>query len=206
MPSHEGFTHRGFVPQAPREGGLPARQMNQMNFHHYQQNVHVDNPQVNFNEQYVHLHAHDPSVTSLVEATAEIRHREMLTQAEAKANEAHQMKTEELMEALRVREGIENQRARDAIVSNEHEMHKVGTRLRESFKHEAQEHVRLQEAQMKQKIHEYQMVIDANHRHRFQVKIREILEIKRQAEEDRRFRMIASPNLNSWFNHRCNTT
>ena len=71
-------------------------------------------------------------------------------------------------------------------MSNEHEMHKVGTRLRESFQHEAQEHVRLQEAQMKQKIHEYQMVIDANHRQSLSSKDREILEIKRQAEEDRR--------------------
>ena len=35
------------------------------------------------------------------------------------------------MEALRVREGIESQRARDATMSNENEMNRMGTRLRE---------------------------------------------------------------------------
>ena len=61
-------------------------------------NVHVENPQVNFNEQSVHVHAHDPAVTSLVEATAELCHREMLTQAQAQAEAIHRTKTEELME------------------------------------------------------------------------------------------------------------
>ena len=79
----------------------------------------------------------------------------MLTQAQAQAEALHKAKTEELMEALRVCEGIESQRARDAIVSNENEMNRMGTRLRESFKHEAQEHVRLQEARMKEKISAY---------------------------------------------------
>ena len=59
-------------------------------------------------------------------------------------------------------------------------------KLRESFKHEAQEHVRLHEAQMKQKIHEYQVVIDANHRQSLSSKEQEIFELKRAAEEDRR--------------------
>ena len=99
-----------------------------------------------------------------MEATAELRHREVLTQAQARAEALHKAKTEELVEALRVREGIKSQRARDASMSNEDEMKRMGTCLRESFKHEAQEHVRLQEAQMKEKIHAYQMVIDANHR------------------------------------------
>ena len=82
VPSHAEFTHRGIVPQASWEGGPQTRPMNQMNVHHYQQNVNVENPQVNFSEQSVHLHAaaHDPAVTSLVEATAELRHRELLTQ------------------------------------------------------------------------------------------------------------------------------
>ena len=91
----KGFTHRGLIPQAPREGGPQTRQMNQMNIHNYHQSVHVENPQVNFNEQSVHLHAHDPAVTSLVEATAELRHREMLTQAEAHADAIRRAKTEE---------------------------------------------------------------------------------------------------------------
>ena len=39
---------------------------------------------------------------------------------------------------------------------------------------------------MKRKIHEYQMVIDANHRQSLSSKEKEILELKRQAEEDRR--------------------
>ena len=187
MPSHAGFAHRSFVPQAPQEGGPQTRQMNQMNFHQYQQDVHVENLQVNFNEQSVHFHAHEPAVTSLVEATAELRHCEMLTQAQAQAEALHRAKTEELMEALRVREGIESQRARDAIRSNEDEMNRVGARLRESFKHEAQEHVRLQEAQMKEKIHAYQVVIEANHRQSLSSKEQEILELKRQAEEDRKW-------------------
>ena len=33
VPSHVGFNHRGFVPQAAREGGPPTRQLNQMNVH-----------------------------------------------------------------------------------------------------------------------------------------------------------------------------
>ena len=86
VPSHVGFSHRGFVPQAAREGGPPTRQLNQMNVHNtFQHNVHVDNPQVNFVEQNLHLHAHDPAMTSLVETTAELRHREALAQAEAHA-------------------------------------------------------------------------------------------------------------------------
>ena len=97
-------------------------------------------------------------------ATAELRHREVLTQAQAQAEALHKAKTEELMEALRVCEGIESQRARDAIVPNENEMNRMVPHLRESFKHEAQEHVRLQEAQIEEKIHAYQMVIGANHR------------------------------------------
>ena len=60
VPSHAGLTHRGFVPQALREDGPQTPPLNQMNVHHhYQQNVHVENPQVIFNEQNVHLHAHD---------------------------------------------------------------------------------------------------------------------------------------------------
>ena len=65
-----------------------------MNVHHYQQTVHVENPQVNFSEQNVHLHAHDPAVTSLAQATAELRHREVLTQAQAQAEALHKAKTE----------------------------------------------------------------------------------------------------------------
>ena len=118
VPSHVGFNHRGFVPQAAREGGPPTRQMNQMNVHNtFQHNVHVDNPQVNFVEQSVHLHSHDPAMTSLVETTAELRHREVLAQAEAHAEAVHTAKTEELVEALRVREGVESQRALDAMMS-----------------------------------------------------------------------------------------
>ena len=81
VPSHVGFNfnHRGYVPQAAREGGPPTRQLNQMNVHNtYHHDVHVDNPQVNFVEQCVHLHSHDPAVTSLVETTAELRHREVI--------------------------------------------------------------------------------------------------------------------------------
>ena len=118
MPSHVGFTHRGYVPQAPREGGPPTRPMNQLNVHNsYQQNVHVDNPQVNFVEQNVHLHSHDPALTSLVETTAELRHREVLAKAEVHAEAVHIASTEKLVGALRVREGIESQRAQDAMIA-----------------------------------------------------------------------------------------
>ena len=107
VPSHVGFNHRGYVPQAPREGGPPTRPLNQMNVHNtFQHNMHVDNPQVNFVKQDVHLHSHDPAMTSLVETTAELRHREVLVQAEAHAEAVHTAKTEELVEALRVCEGI----------------------------------------------------------------------------------------------------
>jgi hypothetical protein len=101
--------------------------MNPMNVHNlYQQNVHVDNPQVNFVEQSAHLHSHDPALTSLVETTAELRHREVLAKAEARAEAVHMARTEELVEALRVREGIESQRAQDAMISKEHEMNRMG--------------------------------------------------------------------------------
>ena len=187
MPSHIGFNHRGFVPQAAREGGPPTRQLNQMNIHNtFQHNVHVDNPQVNFVEQNLHLHAHDPAMTSLVETTAELRHREVLAQAEANAEAVHTAKTEELVEALRVREGIESQRALDAMMSKEREVLRMGAQYRENLQHEAHEHVRFREAQMNEKIQAYQRVIDANHRQSLSSKEQEILELKRAAEEERR--------------------
>ena len=127
VPSHAGFNHRGFVPQAPREGGPQTRSVNQMNVHNtFQHNVHVDNPQMNFLEQNVHVHAQDPRVTSLVEATAELRHKEVLAQTEAQAEAIHRAKTEELKEALRVREGIESQRALDAVKFKHEEMNRLG--------------------------------------------------------------------------------
>ena len=187
VPSHVGFNHRGFDPQAAREGGPPTRQLNHMNVHNtFQHNVHVDNPQVNFVEQSVHLHAHNPAVTSLVETTAELRHREVLAQAEAHAEAVHTAKTEELVEALRVREGVESQRALDAMMSKERDMLRMGAQYRENLQHEAHEHVRFQEAQMNEKVQAYQRVIDANHRQSLSSKENEILELKRQAEEERR--------------------
>ena len=63
---------------------------------------------------------------------AELRHREMLTQAQAQAEALRRAKTEELMEALRVREGMESQRARDAIKSNEDEV-KSGDSIERKF-------------------------------------------------------------------------
>ena len=187
MPSHAGFTHRGFVPQAPREGGPYTRSVNQTNVHNtFQHNVHYDNPQMNFLEQNVHVHAQDPSITSLVEATAELRHREVLAQAEAQAQAVHNAKTEELVEALRVREGIESQRALDAVMSKQEEMIRMGNQMRENFKHEAHEHVKLHQVQMNEKIQAYQRVIDANHRQSLSTKEHEIMELKRQAAEERR--------------------
>ena len=132
VPSHAGFNHRGFVPQAPREGGPYTRSVNQTNVHNtFQHNVHYDNPQMNFLEQNVHVHAQDPNITSLVEATAELRHREVLAQAEAQAQAVHNAKTEELVEALRVREGIESQRALDAVRLKQDEMFRMGNQMRE---------------------------------------------------------------------------
>ena len=187
VPSHVSFNHRGFIPQAAREGGPPTRQLNQMNVHNtFHHNVHVDNPQVNFVEQSVHLHSHDPVMTSLVETAAELRHREVLAHTEAQAEAVHTAKTEELKEALRVREGIESQRALDAIRIKEQELLNMGAQYKENLKHEAHEHVRFQEAQMTEKIQAYQPVIDANHRQSLSSKEQEILELKRQAEEERR--------------------
>ena len=152
----------------------------------YQQNVQGDNPQVNFVEQNVHLHSHDPALTSLVETTAELRRREVLAKAEAHAEAVHMARTEELVEALRVREGIESQRAQDAMIAKEHEMNRMGVQFRENLKHEAHQHVKFREAQMSEKIQAYQRVIDANHRQSLSIKEQEILELKRQAEEERR--------------------
>ena len=90
------------------------------------------------------------------------------------------------MEALRVREGIESQRALDAMMSKEQEVLRMGAQYRENLQHEAHEHVRFREAQMNEKIQAYQRVIDANHRQSLSSKEQEILELKRQAAEDRR--------------------
>ena len=132
VPSHIGFNHRGYVPQAARESGPPTRQLNQMNvqntFHH---NVHMDNPQVNFVEQNLHVHSHDPAMTSLVETAAELRHREVLAHTEAQADAIHAARTEELKEELRVREGIESQRALDAIRVKEQELLNMGAQYKE---------------------------------------------------------------------------
>ena len=187
VPSHVGFNHRGYVPQAAREGGPPTRQLNQVNVHNtFHHNVQMDNPQVNFVEQNLHVHSHDPAMTSLVETAAELRHREVLAHAEAQAEAVHTAKTEELKEALRVREGIESQRALDAIRIKEQELLNMGAQYKENLKHEAHEHVRFREAQMNEKIQAYQRVIDANHRQSLSSKKQEILELKRQAEEERR--------------------
>ena len=187
VPSHAGFNHRGCVSQAPREGGPQTRQLNQMNvqntFHH---NVQMDSPQVNFVEQNLHVHSHDPAMTNLVETAAELRHREVLAHTEAQAEAVHFAKTEELKEELRVRQGIENQRALDAIRVKEQELLNMGVQYKENLQHEAHEHVRFQEAQMNEKIQAYQRVIDANHRQSLSSKEHEILELKRQAEEERR--------------------
>ena len=52
---------------------------------------------------FIYIHAHEPATTSLVEATAGLRHREVLAQAEAHVEATHTAKTEEFMEVLRVR-------------------------------------------------------------------------------------------------------
>ena len=187
VPSHVGFNHRGCVPQAAREGGPPTRQLNQMNVHNtFHHNVQMDNPQVNFVEQNLHVHSHDSAITSLVETAAELRHREVLAHTEAQAEAVHTAKTEELKEALRVREGIESQRALDAIRIKEQELLNAGAQYKENLQHEAHEHVRFREAQMNEKIQAYQRVIDANHRQSLSSKEQEILELKRAAEEERR--------------------
>ena len=187
VPPHIGFNHRGYVPQAAREGGPPTRQLNQTNVHNiFHHNVQMDNPQVNFVEQNLHVHSHDTAMTSLVETAAELRHREVLAHTEAQAEAIHTVKTEELKEALRVREGIESQRALDAIRIKEQELLNAGAQYKENLQHEAHEHVRFREAQMNEKIQAYQRVIDANHRQSLSSKEQEILELKRAAEEERR--------------------
>ena len=62
----------------------------------------------------------------------------------------------------------------------------MGNQMRENFKHEAHEHVRLHQAQMNEKVQAYQRVIDANHRQSLSTKEHEIMELKRQAAEERR--------------------
>ena len=49
-----------------------------------------------FAEQNLHVHSHDPAMTSLVETAAELRHREVLAHTEAQAEAIHTAKTEEL--------------------------------------------------------------------------------------------------------------
>lgn len=78
------------------------------------------------------------------------------------------------MEVFRARENLEYQKARAAIRSNEDAMNREGFHFRETSKHEAQEHVRLQEAQTKEKVQAYQRVTDANHRQSMSSKEQEI--------------------------------
>ena len=83
-------------------------------------------------------------MTSLVETTAELRHREVLAKAGAQAEAVHMARTEELVEVLRVREGIESQRAQDAMMPKEDEINRMGIQYRENLKHEAHERTRFQ--------------------------------------------------------------
>ena len=81
-----------------------------------------------------------------METTAGLRHREVLAKAEAHAEAVHMARTEEFVELLRVREGIESQRAQDAMMPKEHKINRMGIQHRENLKHEAHEHIRFQEA------------------------------------------------------------
>eukprot|EP00435_Cladocopium_sp_Y103_P015395 s2424_g3.t1 len=189
VPSHPGFSHRGFVPDAPREGGPVARSMNQLRNvtnNRFQESVQVDNPQVNFVNQSAHLHSQDPAMTSLVEAMAELHHREVLTQSEARAEALRNVRTEELMEVLRAHESSEQQRVKAVIQSNEDVLHREGFKYGETIKHESQEHIRQQQAHMHEKVQAYQRVVDANHRQSSSNKELEIQELRQKAEEERR--------------------
>ena len=181
MPQNSGFSHRGVLPSATREGGPNVhgtgssglRVFNQMNVNH-DQRVIIDQQHFVQNNK-VFIQTHDPAYTEMLEQTAEARHRMAIAEAEAQANHRHEALTGSLKEALQIREAQEINQARMFLRENE-----------ENIKSEAVQHVRAHEAQCKEKVEAYQRILDANLRQSMATKESEIERLRSQAAEKER--------------------
>ena len=157
MPQHSGFSHRGVLPSAPREGGpsvdVPmgseTRVFNQMNINHDQRVVIGQQHPVQNNK--VLIQTHDPAYADMIDHTAEAQHRVAIAERGAHANVPHEAIAENLKEALKVHEAQEVNHARVALRERE-----------ENIKSEAVQHLRAHEAQCKVKVEAYQRILDAN--------------------------------------------
>eukprot|EP00435_Cladocopium_sp_Y103_P004459 s2071_g1.t1 len=164
------LSHRGFMPDAPREGGpnfpngsVPdIKVLNQYHVSHTvnDQRVMVDQQHYVQNNQVL-VQTHDPSYTEMLEQTAEARHRLTLAETEAQANQRHEAVTDGLKEALKIREAQEVFQARMALKENE-----------ENIKSEAAQHVEA-----------YQRILDANLRQSMATKDGEIAQLRKEAME-----------------------
>ena len=181
MPQNSGFSHRGVLPAATREGGPNVhgtgssghRVFNQMNVNH-DQRVIIDQQHFVQNNKVL-IQTHDPAYTEMLEQTAEARHRMAIAEAEAQANHRHEVMTGSLKEALQIREAQEINQARMFLRENE-----------ENIKCEAVQHVRAHEAQCTEKVQAYQRILDANLRQSMATKESEIERLRSQAAEKER--------------------
>ena len=181
MPQNSGFSHRGVLPAAAREGGPNVhstgssgnRVFNQMNVNH-EQRVIIDQQHYVQNSKVL-IQTHDPVYTELLEQTAEARHRMAIAEAEAQANHRHEALTGSLKEALQMREAQEINQARMFLRENE-----------ENIKSEAVQHVRAHEAQCTEKVQAYQRILDANLRQSMATKESEIEHLRNLAAEKER--------------------
>ena len=177
MPQNSGFSHRGVLPAATREGGPNVhstggsgnRVFNQMNVNH-EQRVIIDQQHYVQNNQVL-IQTHDPAYTEMLEQTAEARHRMAIAEAEAQANHRHEVLTGSLKEALQMREAQEINQARMFLRENE-----------ENIKSEAVQHVRAHEAQCTEKVQAYQRILDANLRQSMATKESEIERLRNLAK------------------------
>ena len=181
MPQNSGFSHRGVLPAAAREGGPNVhstgssgrRVFNQMNVNH-DQRVIIDQQHFVQNNKVL-IQTHDPAYTEMLEQTAELRHRMAIAEAEAQANHRHEALTGSLKEALQIREAQEINQARMFLRENE-----------ENIKSEAVQHVRTHKAQCTEKVQAYQRILDANLRQSMATKESEIERLRSQAAEKER--------------------
>ena len=167
MPQTLGFSHRGQLPKAAREGGPRVSQTNVLN-----QYTRVENPEAHYHDQrQVYLtqqnlmvNTHDPAITSLVESEADRRHHEVLKNVEMQADLRHEVRTSELKEALRVREAEEQQRALDLLHRNQRVHQEENQSMKELIQQEANEHLKYEQNAMQMKVEGYKRVLDVNMR------------------------------------------
>ena len=164
--SQDGGSTVMYVDEAAREGEprpVALNQMNQMNlYQQFQRNEYAYNPTL----QALHITTHDPAITSLVEETAERRHREVMGQTELEARR--------LQEALMHQEREEIARTRQAVGQEAAE-------YRQKCNQEAEFEIHRRQASANNTIEEYKRVMDQNLRQSISNKDREIQQLRDEA-------------------------